>query len=137
MVTGHSSGARRGIRMLEIRALVVLAIISTLSACASNKKFSFENIYDDVVSLLTADSDGPITEGSDGSDGSVSDGSDESGNLKEDPAPAIVPGDDEPARWLIKNGCSLDSVNLDAGGTRTWKMRCPNSRWVTLIDTSL
>ena len=120
--------------MLEIRALVVLAIISTLSACASNKKFSFENIYDDVVSLLTADSDGPVTEGS---DGSVTDVSDESGNLKEDPAPAIVPGDDEPARWLIKNGCSLDSVDVDAGGTRTWKMRCPNSRWVTLTDTSL
>ena len=107
-------------------ALVVLTIISTLSACASNKKFSFENIYDDVVSLLTADSDGSVT-----------DGSDESENLKEDPAPAIVLGDDEPARWLIKNGCSLDSVNVDAGGTRTWKMRCPNSRWVTLIDTSL
>ena len=112
--------------MLEIRAVVGLAIISTLSACATNKEFSFENIYDDVVSLLTADSDGPVTEGSD-----------ESGNLKEDPGPAIVPGDDEPARWLIKNGCSLDSVTVDAEGTRTWKMRCPDSRWVTLMDNSL
>ena len=112
--------------MLERRALVVLAIISALSACATNTEFSFENIYEDVVSLLTADSDGSVT-----------DGSGERGSFKEDPAPAIVPGDDEPARWLIKNGCSLDSVTVDAGGTRTWKMRCPNSRWVTMIDTSL
>ena len=112
--------------MLERRVLVVLAIISALSACATNKEFSFENIYDDVVSLLTADSDGLVT-----------DGSGEPGSFKKDPAPAIVPGDDEPARWLIKNGCSLDSVTVDAGGTRTWKMRCPNSRWVTMIDTSL
>ena len=134
MASGQSLGARRGIRMLERRALAVVVMISTLSACATTKEFSFENIYNDVVSLLTADPDGSVTEGS---DGSVTDGSDESGNLKEDPALAIVPGDDEPARWLIKNGCSLDSVNLDAGGTRTWKMRCPNSRWVTLTDTSL
>ena len=112
--------------MLERRALVVLAIISALSACATNTEFSFENIYEDVVSLLIADSDGAVT-----------DGSGEPGSFKEDPAPAIVPGDDEPARWLIKNGCSLDSVTVDAGGTRTWKMRCPNSRWVTMIDTSL
>ena len=112
--------------MLERRALVVLAIISALSACATNTEFSFENIYEDVVSLLAADSDGSVT-----------DGSGEPGSFKEDPAPAIVPGDDEPARWLIKNGCSLDSVTVDAGGTRTWKMRCPNSRWVTMIDTSL
>ena len=112
--------------MLERRALVVLAIISALSACATNTEFSFENIYEDVVSLLIADSDGSVT-----------DGSGEPGSFKEDPAPAIVPGDDEPARWLIKNGCSLDSVTVDAGGTRTWKMRCPNSRWVTMIDTSL
>ena len=62
-VTGQSLGARRGIRMLERRALVVLAIISALSACATNKEFSFENIYDDVVSLLTSDSDGPVTVG--------------------------------------------------------------------------
>ena len=120
--------------MLERRAFVVLAIISALSAFATNKEVSFENIYDDVVSLLTSDSDGPVTEVS---DGSVTDGSGEPGSFKEDPAPAIVPGDDEPARWLIKNGCSLDSVTVDAGGTRTWKMRCPNSRWVTMIDTSL
>ena len=112
--------------MLERRALVVLAIISALSACATNTEFSFENIYEDVVSLLIADSDGSVT-----------DGSGEPGSFKEDPAPAIVPGDDEPARWLIKNGCSLDSVTVDAVGTRTWKMRCPNSRWVTMIDTSL
>jgi len=134
MAAGQSLGARRGIRMLERRALAVLVMISTLSACATTKEFSFENIYDDVVSLLTADSNGPVTEGS---DGSVTDVSDESGNLKEDPVPAMVPGDDEPARWLIKNGCSLDSVTVDAEGTRTWKMRCPNSRWVTLIDNSL
>ena len=61
MVTGQSLGARRGIRMLERRVLVVLAIISVLSACATNKEFSFENIYDDVVSLLTVDSDGTVT----------------------------------------------------------------------------
>ena len=120
--------------MLERRALLVLAVISALSACATNKEFSFENIYEDVVSLLTSDSDGPVTEVS---DGSVTDGSGEPGSFKEDPAPAIMPGDDEPARWLIKNGCSLDSVTVDAGGTRTWKMRCPNGRWVTMIDTSL
>ena len=112
--------------MLERRALVVLAIISALSACATNTEFSFENIYEDVVSLLTADSDGSVT-----------DGSGEPGSFKEDPAPAIVPGDDEPARWLIKNGCSLESVIVDAEGKRIWKMRCPNSRWVTLTDNSL
>ena len=112
--------------MLGRRVLTVFAIISTLSACATTEKFSFEKIYDDVVALLTDDSDGSVT-----------DGSDEPVNLEESPAPEVVPGDDEPARWLIKNGCSLDSVTVDAEGTRTWKMRCPNSRWVTLIDTSL
>ena len=126
MATGQILSAMREIRMLEGRALAVLVMISTLSACATTEEFSFENIYEDVVSLLTADSDGSVT-----------DGSGEPGSFKEDPAPAIVPGDDEPARWLIKNGCSLDSVTVDAGGTRTWKMRCPNSRWVTMIDTSL
>ena len=126
MVTDQSLGARRRIRMLERKALAVLAVISTLSACTSTKEFSFENIYDDVVALLTDDSDGLVT-----------DGSDESGNLEVDPAPELVPGDEEPARWLIKNGCSLDSVIVDAEGIRTWELRCPNSRWVTLIDTSL
>ena len=112
--------------MLERRAVAVLVMISTLSACATTEEFSFENIYDDVVALLTDDSDVSVT-----------DGSDESVNLEEDSAPVVVPGDDEPARWLIKNGCSLDSVTVDAEGTRTWKMRCPNSRWVTLTDNSL
>ena len=112
--------------MLERGVLAVLAIISTLSACTTTEEFSFENIYDDVVALLTDDSDVSVT-----------DGSDESVNLEEDSAPGVVPGDDEPARWLIKNGCSLDSVTVDAEGTRTWKMRCPNSRWVTLTDNSL
>ena len=112
--------------MLERRVLTVFAIISALSACATTEKFSFENIYDEVVALL-----------SDDSDSSVTDGSDESVNLEEDSALGVVPGDDEPARWLIKSGCSLDSVTVDAEGTRTWKMRCPNSRWVTLTDSSL
>ena len=126
MATGQNLSARKGIRMLERRAVTVLAMISALSACATTEEFSFENIYDEVVALL-----------SDDSGNSVTDGSDESVNLEEDSAPGIVPGDDEPARWLIKNGCSLDSVTVDAGGTRTWKMRCPNSRWVTLTDNSL
>ena len=126
MAAGQSLGARRGIRMLKRRVLAIFAIISTLSACATTEGFSFENIYDDVVALLI-----------DNSDVSVTDGSDDSVNLKEDPAPEVVPGDDEPARWLIKNGCSLDSVTVDAEGTRTWRMRCPNSRWVTLMDNSL
>ena len=126
MVLGQGLGARRGTRMLERRALAVLAMISALSACTMTDGFSFENVYDDVVALLTDDSDGSATGGSD-----------ESENLEEDPAPEVVPGDDEPATWLIENGCSLDSVTVDAEGTRTWKMRCPNSRWVTLIDTSL
>ena len=126
MVLGQGLGARRGMRMLERRALAVLAMISALSACTMTDGFSFENVYDDVVALLT-----------DVSDGSATGGSDESENLEEDPAPEVVPGDDEPATWLIENGCSLDSVTVDAEGTRTWKMRCPNSRWVTLIDTSL
>ncbi len=126
MATGQILGARRGIRMLERGALAVLVMISTLSACATTEEFSFENIYDEVVALL-----------SDDSDSSVTDGSDESVNLEEDSAPGVVPGDDEPASWLIKNGCSLDSVTVDAEGTRTWKMRCPNSRWVTLTDNSL
>ena len=126
MATGQNLSTRREIRMLERRALAVLVMISTLSACATTQEFSFENIYDEVLALL-----------SDDSDSSVTDGSDESVNLEEDSAPDVVPGDDEPARWLIKNGCSLDSVTVDAGGTRTWKMRCPNGRWVTMIDTSL
>ena len=126
MATGQMLGPRRGIRMLEKRALAVLVMISTLSACATTEEFSFENIYDEVVALLSDDSDSSIT-----------DGSDESVNLEKDSAPGVVPGDDEPARWLIKNGCSLDSVTVDAEGTRTWKMRCPNSRWVTLTDNSL
>ena len=124
MVTDQSLGARRGIRMLKRRVLAVLAAIFTLSACATTEEFSFENMYDDVVSLLTGDSDGSVT-----------DGSDESANFEENLAPEVVPGDDEPTRWLIKNGCSLDSVTVDTRGTRTWKMRCPNSRWVTLTDT--
>ena len=118
--------ARREIRMLERRALAVLVMISTLSACATTQEFSFENIYDEVVALL-----------SDDSDSSVTDRSDESVNLEGNSAPGVVPGDDEPASWLIKNGCSLDSVTVDAEGTRTWKMRCPSSRWVTLMDNSL
>ena len=126
MATGQNLSARKGIRMLERRAVAVLAMISMLSACATTEEFSFENIYDEVVALLSDDSGSSVTEGSD-----------ESVNLEEDSAPGIVPGDDEPARWLIKNGCSLDSVTVDAGGTRTWKMRCPNSRWVTLTDNSL
>ena len=126
MATGQNLSARREIRMLERRALAVLVMISTLSACATIEEFSFENIYDEVVALL-----------SDDSDSSVTDGSDESVNLEDDSAPGVVPGDDEPASWLIKNGCSLDSVTVDAEGTRTWKMRCPNSRWVTLMDISL
>ena len=126
MAAGQSLGARRGIRMLERRVLAVFAIISTLSACATTEEFSFENLYDDVVALLTDDSDISVT-----------DSSDESVNLEEDAAPEVVPGDDEPARWLITNGCSLDSVTVNAEGIRTWKMRCPNSRWVTLIDNSL
>ena len=126
MTTGQILGPRRGIRMLEKRALAILVMISTLSACATTEEFSFENIYDEVVALLSDDSDSSIT-----------DGSDESVNLEEDSAPGVVPGDDEPARWLIKNGCSLDSVTVDAEGTRTWKMRCPNSRLVTLTDNSL
>ena len=67
-----------------------------------------KNIYDDVVALLTDDSDSLVT-----------DGLDESVNLEESPVPEVVPGDDEPARWLIKNGCSLDAVTVDAEGTRT------------------
>ena len=126
MATGQSLCTRSGIKMLVKRVLPVFAIISALSACATTEKFSFENIYDDVVALLTDDSDGSLT-----------DGSDESVNLEEGLAQEVVPGDDEPARWLIKNGCSLDSVTVDAEGTRTWKMRCPNSRWVTLMDNSL
>ena len=112
--------------MLERRALAVLAMISSLSACATTEEFSFENVYDEVVAFLSNDSDGSVT-----------DGSDDSENLEENPVPEVVPGDDEPATWLIENGCSLDSVTVDAEGTRTWNMRCPNSRWVTLIDTSL
>ncbi len=112
--------------MLERRALAVLVMIFSLSACATTQEFSFENIYDEVVALL-----------SDDSDSSVTDRSDESVNLEEDSAPGVVPGDDEPASWLIKNGCSLDSVTVGAEGARTWKMRCPNSRWVTLTDNSL
>ena len=126
MATGQNLSARREIRMLERRALAVLVMISTLSACAATQEFSFENIYDEVLALL-----------SDDSDSSVTDGSDESVNLEENSAPGVVPGDDDPASWLIKNGCSLDSVTVDAEGTRTWKMRCPNSRWVTLTDNSL
>ena len=126
MATGQNLSARREIRMLERRALAVLVMIFTLSACATTQEFSFENIYDEVVALL-----------SDDSDSSVTDRSDESVNLEEDSAPGVVPGDDEPASWLIKNGCSLDSVTVGAEGTRTWKMRCPNSRWVTLTDNSL
>ena len=112
--------------MLERRALAVLMMISTLSACAATEEFSFENIYDEVVALL-----------SDDSNSSVTDGSNESVNLEEDSAPGVVLGDDEPARWLIKNGCSLESVTVEAEGTRTWKMRCPDSRWVTLTENSL
>ena len=125
MVSGQSLGARRGMRVLERRAVAVLAMISALSACTMTEGFSFENVYDDVVALLTDDSDGSVTYGSD-----------ESETLEEDPALEVVPGDDEPATWLIENGCSLNSVTVDAEGTRTWKMRCPNSRWITLIDTS-
>ena len=125
MVSGQSFCARRGMRMPERRSLAVLAMISSLSACTMTEGFSFENVYDDVVALLTDDSDGSVTYGSD-----------ESETLEEDPALEVVPGDDEPATWLIENGCSLNSVTVDAEGTRTWKMRCPNSRWITLIDTS-
>ena len=90
MATGQNLSARRGIRMLERRALAVLAMISTLSACAATEEFSFENIYDEVVALL-----------SDDSGSSVTDGSGESVNLEADSAPGVVPGDDEPARLSL------------------------------------
>ena len=112
--------------MLGKRGLAVLAIASALSACATTEEFSFENLYDDFVSLVTDDSDA-----------SIANASEESGNLEGNPEPAVLPGDDEPASWLIKNGCSLDAVTVDAAGTRTWEMRCPNSRWIKLIDSSL
>ena len=112
--------------MLERRAVVVIATLSTLSACATTEEFSFKNMYDDFVALVTDDSGGSIT-----------DGSEESENIEERPKPEVLPGNDEPVSWLIKNGCTLDSVTVDAEGTRTWKLRCPNSRWVTLVDTSL
>ena len=112
--------------MLEIRALVVFTALSTLSACAAVEEFSFQDIYDDFVALVIEDSETSVT-----------DSSDESANLEEDHKPEIAPEDNEPASWLIKNGCKLNSVAVDAGGTRTWKLRCPNSRWVTLVDSSL
>ena len=53
MATGQNLSARRAIRMLERRALAVLVVMSTLSACATTEEFSFENIYDEVVALLS------------------------------------------------------------------------------------
>ena len=65
MATGQNLSARREIRMLERRALAVLVMISTLSACATTQEFSFENIYDEVVALLSDDSDSSVTDRSD------------------------------------------------------------------------
>ena len=112
--------------MLQRRALLVLATLSGLSACTTVEKFSFENTYHDFIALVT-----------DGLKTSVTDSPEEPGNSEENPKTAVVPGDDEPASWLIKNGCKLNSVNVDSEGTRTWKLRCPDSRWVTLVDTNL
>ena len=112
--------------MLKRRAFLVVATLPALSACAAVEKIPFENTYHDLVALVT-----------DGLKISVPDSSEESGNLHENPKTAVVPRDDEPASWLIKNGCKLNSVTVDSEGTRTWKLRCPGSRWVTLVDTSL
>ena len=112
--------------MLGKRGLTVLAIASALSACATTEEFSFENLYDNFLSLVTDDSDA-----------SMADASEESENLEGNPQPAVLPGDDEPASWLIKNGCALDAVTVDAAGTRSWEMRCPNSRWIKLIESGL
>ena len=65
MATGQILSARREIRMIERNALAVLVMISTLSACATTDEFSFENIYDEVVALLSDDSDSSIIDGSD------------------------------------------------------------------------
>ena len=112
--------------MLKRGALLALATLSALSACATVEKFSFENTYHDLVALVT-----------DGLKTSVTESPEESGNSEENPKTAVVPGDDEPASWLIKNGCKLNSVTVDSEGTRTWKLRRPDSRWVTLVDTNL
>ena len=112
--------------MPKRRHLLVLATLCALSACATVEKFSFENTYHDLVALVT-----------DGLKTSVPEHSEESENLEENPKTAVVPKDDEPASWLIKNGCKLNSVTVDSDGSRTWKLRCPNSRWVTLVDTNL
>ena len=112
--------------MLKRGALLGLATLSALSACATVEKFSFENTYHDLVALVT-----------DGLKTSVTESPEESGNSEENPKTAVMPGDDEPASWLIKNGCKLNSVTVDSEGTRTWKLRCPDSRWVTLVDTNL
>ena len=112
--------------MLKKRVLLVLATLSALSACGTVEKFSFENTYHDLVGLVT-----------DGLKTSVTDSPEASENSKENPNKAVVPGDDEPASWLIKNGCKLSSVTVDTEGTRTWKLRCPDGRWVTLVDTNL
>jgi hypothetical protein len=113
-------------KMLGKRGLTALAIASALSACATTEEFSFENLYDNFLSLVTDDSDA-----------SMADASEESENLEGNPQPAVLPGDDEPASWLIKNGCALDAVTVDAAGTRSWEMRCPNSRWIKLIESGL
>ena len=112
--------------MLKKRALLILATLSALSACATVEKFSFENTYHDLVALVT-----------NGLGTSVPDSPEESENSEENPKTEVVPGDDEPASWLIKNGCKLNSVTVDTEGTRTWKLRCPDGRWVTLVDTNL
>ena len=112
--------------MPKRRALLILATLSALSACTTVEKFSFENTYQDFVALVT-----------DGLKSSVTDSPEESENSEENPKTAVVVGDDEPASWLIKNGCKLNSVTVDSEGARTWKLRCPDSRWVILVDTSL
>ena len=111
--------------MPKRRDLLVLATLSALSACALVEKFSFEDAHHDLVALVTDDVNTSITDSS------------EIENSEENPNRTLMPGNDEPANWLIKNSCELHSVNVDSEGTRTWQLRCPDSRWVTRVDTNL
>ena len=50
-----------------------------------------------------------------------------------DTSPTTIPlGNTSPIAMLIRQGCKMHDVSLDAEGTQNWKLRCPNAGFVSV-----
>ena len=50
-----------------------------------------------------------------------------------DTSPTTIPlGNTSPIAMLIRQGCKMHDVSLEAEGTQNWKLRCPNAGFVSV-----